>query len=443
MNEERKDEIGRRFLLNAEFPVEECGELAIQELIFLIHSARYFKEKGAFDAGHLEERGQALFRILKERITEAESLYIAYDKHTSYPYIDRDDRIWLFSTKEFAARAEDYFLQQLLMLEMKLIPREDISRTIAGLHILGIRNILIDNGQYTVELDRDEIVPPPDWTAAPQINIPVSNPQLQHAMLRFFQENYSRQQYEGKQRQLQMAEARMLDALVEAKFLVPMQLKEEAPALPDDQGVKTLKQGTVIQFAVLGAEGEESWLPVFTDWPEFEKAYDKTVWGGNVAGFEDILTISERMSGAVINFKGVGLRLDEKNKKMIAEYIRERGTAGEEQHVQETTEPQGTRILLGEPKEYPKDMIQAVKAFMKTQKGIKKAYLRLMVKNNEQSYLLIIDLEGNREEVFNGIAKAVAPYRNGMPVDMVDWHGWHNEIKDVAPFYTKKRFGLF
>ncbi|OKP99043.1 hypothetical protein A3849_07645 [Paenibacillus sp. P46E] len=63
-------------------------------------------------------------------------------------------------------------------------------------------------------------------------------------------------------------------------------------------------------------------MPVFTDWLEFEKGYDKTVWGGNIATYEDIVTLSENMSGAVINFRGIGFRLDDKNKRMIAEYKR-------------------------------------------------------------------------------------------------------------------------
>lgn len=42
----------------------------------------------------------------------------------------------------------------------------------------------------------------------------------------------------------------------------------------------------------------EAWLPVFTDWPEFEKGYNKTVWGANVSTYEDIVALSENMAGA-------------------------------------------------------------------------------------------------------------------------------------------------
>ncbi|MDF9840630.1 MULTISPECIES: SseB family protein [unclassified Paenibacillus] len=296
--------------------------LTIQDLIGLLQSARNSADGRVPGAEHLDE--QRLFEAIKNAILNAENIYIAYDVHTNYPYIGANDQVWVFSEERFAANAADYYLQQMIQLEMKQIGREDIRRLLSELHLLGIRNLLIDNGQLTVVVARDELLPPPDWSGTPEIQIPVSNPGLQHAMLSFFQAMYSRQQFAGKSQMLRAAEARMLDELVQTKFLVPMQIKEEQPSAPDELGKKTLQQGTVIQFASLGVEDGESWLPVFTDWPEFEKGYDKTVWGGNVATYEDIVALSASMGGAVINFRGIGFRLDEKNKRMVAEYVRER-----------------------------------------------------------------------------------------------------------------------
>ncbi|OKP94640.1 SseB family protein [Paenibacillus sp. P32E] len=320
MSEEQKDKAAGEVLFISPITMEASSGLTIQDLISMIQSARYSKESGAFETGHFDAK--TLLDSLKRTILNAEALYMAYDVHTNYPYIDGNDQVWVFSEEAFSANAADYYLQQLIELEMRKISREEIRRMLAELHLLGIRNLLIDNGQNTIVISRDDLLPPPDWSGTPEINIPVSNPELQHAMLCFFQAMYSRQQYEGKNQFLQAAEARMLDELVQAKFLVPMQLKEEEPSPPDEQGMKTLKQGTYLQFASLGVEGEEPWLPVFTDWLEFEKGYDKTVWGGNVATYEDIVSLSENMSGAVINFRGIGFRLDDKNKRMIAEYKR-------------------------------------------------------------------------------------------------------------------------
>lgn len=441
MNDQRKDEVGRKFLMSGSLIEEECHELEVQELIFLIHSAKYFKENKAFINDDFEERIPVFHRVLLEKIKNSEELYIAYDKHTTYPFLDANDRVWIFSKQEYAANAEDYFLQQLLMLEMRKIVKEDIMKTLAELHTLGISKILVDNGQYTVELDRDDLLPPPDWSGTPEINIPVTNPPLQQALIRFFQTLYAKNNDENRKQLLHMLEDQMLNQVIQARYLVPMQLKEEEPSVPNEQGLVTIKKGATIHFGVLSAEDGTSWLPAFTDWSEFEKAYDKTVWSSNIATYDDLVALSENMNGIVINCHGLPLRLDEKNKKMIEEYRKVRDSASEGAVTKETIE-EDTQVLLGKPKEYPHQMIDAVKEHMKKQKGIKKAYLRYMVKQSGPSFLLIVDFEGNPEEVFGGIAGAANPYLNGMVLNMVEMDGWEHEVKDLTPFYKKKRFGL-
>lgn len=327
MDEARMDELGRRFLLSDQLEDDACDSLAIQELIFLLQSVRHLKEKESFAAEHLDARSELFLQVLQRKVREAEGVYLAYDSHTNYPYLDSEDRVWLFSDEAYAGHAKDYYMQQLVLLEMKRVEHADIGRMLGELHLLGIPRILLDNGQRTIVLERDDLLPPPDWSNTPAINIPLSNPKLQLALLRFFQGMYSRQEYEGKQQFLRTAEAQMLDEVVRAKYLVPMRMQESEPAVPDAAGKMTLKQGTVLQFAALEAEDGQSWLPVFTDWPEFEKGYDKSVWGGNIVAYEDILTLSKDMVGAVINFRGIGFRLNDPNKAMIAEYLKERDAA--------------------------------------------------------------------------------------------------------------------
>ncbi len=378
---------------------------------------------------------------MKERIKDAEALYFAYDKRTNYPYCDAEDRIWMFSKEEYALNAEDYFMQQLLLLEMKKISKEELMRTLAELHILGFSELLIDNGQYNFVLSRDDLLPPPDWSGTPEINIPITNPKLQHAIIRFFQAMYSKTYDEEKKPFLQSLENRMLGEVIRAKYLLPMQLREQEPS-PEEQGVRTLKEGTTIQFAVLGAEDDTAWLPAFTDWPEFEKAYDKNVWSSNVVTYDDLIALSENMSGIVINCKGVPLQLNDNNKKMIEDYRKERDNPRTDS-VDKVTVQKDTKIWLGEPKEYPENMIEAVKAYMRTQKPIRKAYLQLMIAHAEQSFLLIVDADTDQETLFNGIAAAANPHLNGMVLHLASIGDWAEHIKSVEPFYKKKRFGLF
>lgn len=535
MNEKRKDELGRRFLLSPYILVDECNELELQELIFLIHSGKHLKSKEAVPAKQLDERISLLFNVLHEKVKDAEALYIAYEKKTNYPYIDAEDRIWMFSTEEYASHAADYFLQQQLMLEMKRVGKEDLMKMFGELHMLGLRKILVDNGQYHTMLDRDELLPPPDFGNTPEINIPVTNPDLQHAIIRFFQFIGIKRSGEGARLLAKEYEAKMLYEVIRAKYLVPMQLDEKVPSAPDEQGRKTIKEGARIQFAVLGGEGDSKWLPVFTDWKEFEKAYDKKVWSSNIATYDDILAISARMDGIVINCRGIAIPIHEKNKQMIESYRQELAAAAVESSkeapneavkesdtedvsaqaptdapdlasnavldevvsqapneasaeapndsttgarndidadhetesttdngaqnesvaadqtknqplaatIEEVTILQGTTLQIGDPSEVSEPLAHSIKAYLKKQKGVKKAYLKWMVKGEEQSYLLIVDFEGSQEELFRGIAQAATPHLNGSLLDITDSDGWAAEhVRDTEPLYKKKRFGF-
>lgn len=88
-------------------------------------------------------------------------------------------------------------------------------------------------------------------------------------------------------------------------------------------------------------------------------------------------------------------------------------------------------------------MVKAMIHFMKTQKAIKKAFLRKMIKDDEMSYLVIVDFIGDKETIFKGIADAALPYLNGMYLDLHEADKWAMDIcKDVKPFYKKGLLGL-
>lgn len=75
MNEKRKDELGRRFLLSPYILVDECNELELQELIFLIHSGKHLKSKEAVPAKQLDERISLLFNVLHEKSKKMQKRY--------------------------------------------------------------------------------------------------------------------------------------------------------------------------------------------------------------------------------------------------------------------------------------------------------------------------------------------------------------------------------
>lgn len=311
--------------LQSHSPVESAyDKINIQELIFLINRANYLMMSQKDESEWLIERMKEFYILLKEKIKVAEELYIAYDQHTNYPYIDTEGRVWIFSKEQYAAEAGDYYLQQFIMLFIKKISGDEITKTFGLLHLLGLPFILVDNGQYYIEVNRDELLPPMGWNDTPENQIPVMNPDLQHAMILFFQTMRSRQNTPDKEELLQSLETNLIDEIIKARYLIPMQLIEQNPSTPDDEGTITLKQGDRIQFAILETNEKFNWLPVFTDWFEFEKMYNKERWSSYIGTYEDILELSTNMTGVLINPQGIGLKLDATVKTNIEKHRQEK-----------------------------------------------------------------------------------------------------------------------
>ena len=102
-----------------------------------------------------------------------------------------------------------------------------------------------------------------------------------------------------------------------------------------------------------------------------------------------------------------------------------------------------TQVMIGEPAVYPTEMVQSIKEFANKNKAIKAIWLKLMMKDGEQSYLVIVDFKGDQNMVFAGIADAARPYLNGMYIDMVPYADrFGQKAATGQPFYRRK-IGLF
>lgn len=321
MNDERKEEIGKLFLLGKETPVEELRKLEIQEIVFLIYSAKYFKENKTLINENLDEKMTIFMNVLKHKIKYSKKLYIVYDKATNYPYVDDNDRVWIFSKEEYAINAKDYFMQQLIMLEVKEIKNENVMKIFVEFHRLGIKKIIVDYGEYYTEINRDELLEPIDFSNIPKKNIPILNPQLHHDIICFFQKLYSKNNYKDKEKDLHQLEDKMLEQIINAKYLVPMKVK--GSYIQDEQGNIRLTNGGLMKFANLISGDSKSWIPAFTDLEEFKKEYDENIWSGNISTYDDLLILSEKIEGIVINCKGIPVTINGKNKKIIEKYKEE------------------------------------------------------------------------------------------------------------------------
>lgn len=445
MTEERKNEIGKVFLLSNEMSIEELKNIDIQEIIFLIYSAQHFKNNSKFPNINFDKKIQVFYRILKDKIKNIGEFYIAYDKNTNYPYADSEGRAWIFSKKEYADKAEDYFRQQLIMLKMKRISKVEVISEFVNLHRIGIKKVLVDNGEYTAEVNRDDIFSTWDLSGVSGINMSIINPALQCAAIKFFQKLYSKSNYDGKNKELNRLQEDMFKQVITARYLVPTQLKEKEQSYTDDDGATSVKVDSVAEFARLMDKNNKIWIPVFTDRAEFEQAYDKNEWNTNTVTYDDLLALSKDMEGIVVNCDGICLRIDEKTKAAIEKY-RDKENTFMPTSLGNGSAKKDTKITLEEPEEYPTEMIKDIKKYMKKEKDIYEAYLRIMLSNDKKSYLIIVDFDDddNKNEIFKEIEEVALPHLEEMCLDVMEMDDWtEGAVKEVEPFYRRKRFGIF
>lgn len=323
MDNKRKDELGNLFVFNDKYSSREFEKVTIQELAFLICTMRVLKEKEILKNCDYDAKIITFTQVLIKKLKLTKELYIAYDSNTQYPYLDFQGRAWIFSEKEYADKAEEHFKAEKIFLQIKELINKNIINEFGKLHYLGIEKVIIDNGQYNIEINRNDILTPPDYSNVPARKIPVMNPKLQFAMINFFQYVYSRKDYKNKVEVIRGLESKMLEEVLKAKFLLPIKLENDNIGI-DGNGANVVEKGNKVNFTVIKDKNGLRWLPAFTDWYELDKAFDRGKLRSSICSFEDILTISENLEGIVINCNGLALRIDENNRKIIVEFMEKR-----------------------------------------------------------------------------------------------------------------------
>lgn len=220
---------------------------------------------------------------------------------------------------------------------------------------------------------------------------------------------------------------------MQANFLSIIELSEEPVANGD--GTATFQKDSMMRIPMISTQDNKHFYPVFTDWGEIRKwtncPSDKTMIL-DFDSYAEMVLRDDKTEGIAINPFGADFILDRKT----IEHIKTRKdiiTKG----VSEQKVTKGTQVTLGEPKDYPTEMVEAIKTYLNGEPAIRKAWLRLMCRNEEYSYLLVVDFEGDKDSVFGKIADAARPYLRNMYIDMIPFADDFGKqaVEGVEPFY--------
>lgn len=263
------------------------------------------------------------------------------------------------------------------------------------------------------------------------INTPVTNPDLLSAL-----KDTSSSQENRLERIV--AEAK------KAHFLAPVSISLEHANDKSSREI-VLEKDTTIRFNLIKNAMNQEFFVVFTDWNALRKWRNVENQQTLIVTFEDmssmVLNSKDCHEGFVINPFGEDFVF---TKQLIQALMQEQNnpTIG---NADEVVVRKDTEVLLGQPRIYPKDLIESIIKVLKKQKKVKAAYFMQMLREKEISYLIVVDFSGDKKELFDDIAICARPYLNGMYIDLMPLESGfaQNAIRNLKPFYIRSWFGIF
>lgn len=225
------------------------------------------------------------------------------------------------------------------------------------------------------------------------------------------------------------------EVVMNTRFVTPAYLSEK-PEL-NENGTVVFTEEIKLRIPAM-SDGEGGFFyAMFTDkeeydqWTGTEKLECITLTFDN---YVELIQENEDIAGVVLNPFSDNLVFTRIN-MLHLKTQKELKTKGVAVH----TVTQDMQVMIGEPKEYPRELVEVLKRYLPDVPEVKRAWIRLMLKNNNPSLLLVADLSGNATEIFKELAEVVKPYLKKMYIDMVSYKDefGRNAVEGAEPFYEQ------
>ncbi len=261
-------------------------------------------------------------------------------------------------------------------------------------------------------------------------NLEIENPDLLSAIDRMQQDN-SKENVDA-----------MVSLVMQSKFITPAKVQPPQNVAKSKNGKTIMQQQSQVQFQLIKNGDGDHYFPAFSDREELEK------WDGANGDFDFMLVTFEdyarmlsdpgsNVQGFVVNPFGKSVAFP----KSMAINLMQQSGANPGGFVKKEF-GKNEKLHFGEPDNYPVDMMAAVIGVLQERSDVNAAYLRLFKPESAEdpSYLIIVDFEGDMNEIFSTIGKAASPHLGGMQLSMMPYsiEIARKAVADVEPFFTKE-----
>ena len=93
--------------------------------------------------------------------------------------------------------------------------------------------------------------------------------------------------------------------------------------------------------------------------------------------------------------------------------------------------------MIGQPKDYPARMVEALRQYFRKVLLVRRAFLLWMVRGQEAGYLLVLEAKGSPQRLFPQIGEICEPYLRDKPLDIIslDTAFGQSAVENQEPFY--------
>lgn len=371
-----------------------------------------------------ENKNQQLYVRIIQGIQNSEKLWIAFSENSNNYFLGSEQgraAAYIFSEKEYYEKYYVHITAKGKKIKAVENPAKYRMALLADLYRCGFECIVVDNGQTYMRISLFDIIKKPE----PQKNLKqvgaITNPELMRTANWIFQEN-ERDKIDTRLWQMLFTE------IFKAEYIVAADTKELKIGKNTGRDFN-ITDDSKVGFPILENNDGKKYYPFFTDWNEYRKFDTETKLTIMAAGFKDMKTFMNKADGIVINPFGINIIINQEMLLMISEASKEMSKSL-------------SQVSVGDPKRYPLQMVRKISEKLWDKDYIDSAYLKVMLKNRDISYLVALDgrLPEHPEALYDEIAETVLTYSENIPIDFIDYSSDFAKkvFKDSKPFYTKK-----
>jgi len=238
--------------------------------------------------------------ILIQKILEAEEIFVVFNKKTGEPHlfsktIDQQDGTYRCTPPDILVIPKAYesvysVLYSQNDFELRKIENGEDKKGIynffgSTFYLNGACGIDLIGPQTAI--DASKLVPPPDYSNTPQINIPVTNPGLVRWMLLLGQ--LGEEDSQDKKTISSLYFNFFLKELKNAMLLIPMK-KDGEHGEPDENGQVILGKDMKIMFPTMHGKKDREAVRMYTDWKRLRMEYGEE-WSGMVQPVKGMIDV--------------------------------------------------------------------------------------------------------------------------------------------------------